>query len=401
MSATATSAGRGGSLASAVQALRGHVCAGSSAGGGTGLAQLEEGGLDPIGELVPGGLEWLVDHLSFLREPFNYLTGDPDAIKAHADGLTGVATQLDAIAAGRRSGLSSVGASWQGAAADAYQGCAATQAGAISGVAQTARALAARVQGAGEIIGEARSTGLSMVQDLLLGLIPRALAAAAGALETAGATVAMFLVDAVAEALTVASKLAELVQKVLDILKDIQSFVQGLVQLIDTVRGLLGQDRSGDGATSPAGTGGSGDGGSGGGGAGSGGDSAADGDHKPPINLSYHKGKLGVGVDGVGGIDIGPDGIHYKIGPEDRPIIEGDLGGHDDDTDGARPDESGPDRSPEHGGQHGAGHQGGSQHAPSYQRPDQPHRAPPARHPHPVPTHHPPSRPHLGTTRHR
>src|SRR5262245_11106987 len=38
--------------------------------------------MDPVGALATAGIGWLIEHLSFLREPLDWLAGNGDRIKA-------------------------------------------------------------------------------------------------------------------------------------------------------------------------------------------------------------------------------------------------------------------------------------------------------------------------------
>ena len=307
----------GGGLSSAVEGLLGQAGPESGSTGGTGkggdsgkgIATLTEGGSDPLGTMLSGGASWLIEHIGFLREPFNYLTGDPDAITGHGDNLRAVAKALDGMAQQRQQGLSGVGASWQGASAQAYQRCGQVQASAITVAAKAAADLSTRVLRAGDVIGDARSQVLSMVSDLVAALIPRAMLAMAGAVESLGGTVSVFIADAIVAALAVAGKAATIIQKVLEVLQELRSGVQRLGGLIDRVSGQLGNDRSDHSVTGAAAA------------------AAKDGGGEAPFKLSYREGKIGIGVAGLGGVETkkGGGGLHYRIGPEDAPFVEGDV----------------------------------------------------------------------------
>ena len=140
-------------------------------GGGEGLGKLKEGGEDPVGDLLSGPISFLIDHVSFLREPFNYVTGDPDAISKHGNDLKSLSQQLDSMAQQRQEGLVEVKVYWQGASAEAYQQCGGVQADAITAAAKAASNLSAKVLKAGDLIGDARSEMLSLVSDAIAGWI--------------------------------------------------------------------------------------------------------------------------------------------------------------------------------------------------------------------------------------
>lgn len=217
-------------------------------GSGEGLGKLKEGGDDPVGDLLSGPISFLIDHVSFLREPFNYVTGDPDAISKHGNDLKSLSQQLDSMAKQRQQGLVEVKVYWQGASAEAYQQCGGVQADAITAASKAASNLSVKVLKAGDLIGDARSEMLSLVSDAIAGWISDGLIALAEAPETFGCSIAEFIVEAVEEAVEVGSQLADIIQKTSDFLAELKTSVATLGSLMDALSGLLGQDRSGGGS---------------------------------------------------------------------------------------------------------------------------------------------------------
>src|SRR5947209_2066731 len=46
--------------------------------------------MDPLGALAGAGIGWLIEHVSFLKKPLDWLAGDPEAVTAKAQTLQNV-----------------------------------------------------------------------------------------------------------------------------------------------------------------------------------------------------------------------------------------------------------------------------------------------------------------------
>src|SRR5690606_18695367 len=76
--------------------------------------------LNPFKELIMAGVGFLIEHCSFLREPLEWFTGDPNAISALTQTWSNIAGSLQGAGA-TVSDLMSEVESWRGEAADAYR----------------------------------------------------------------------------------------------------------------------------------------------------------------------------------------------------------------------------------------------------------------------------------------
>lgn len=72
---------------------------------------------DPLNALIDAGVGWLLQHVSFVREPLDLLVGNPDAINAQIDSLKSAAAQVRAEAEQHSANVRRT-QSWQGPAAD-------------------------------------------------------------------------------------------------------------------------------------------------------------------------------------------------------------------------------------------------------------------------------------------
>jgi hypothetical protein len=202
---------------------------------------------DPLGSLVGAGIGWLIEHISFLREPLDALTGDPLQIKAAAQSWHGVSLHLSAVAtelrgsSGPASGAAVVPAGWDGAAARAYGLAAADRAGRIDFVAVKSDELAVSLVKQGALIGTIRS----LIRDAITGLVTEAIEWAAGgalaALVTGGASLVVAAGWIIARAISLASRFARWVADLLSALADAGHALSGLARGVQDAARVLGR----------------------------------------------------------------------------------------------------------------------------------------------------------------
>ena len=111
--------------------------------------------LDPLGGFFSAGVGWIIDHVSFLREPIDALLGDPDQITAVAATWQKIAESLLSTAQGIGDEVGSV-SSWEGEAADHYRTSAQTLGAMTYGAMAGAAAMSALTTAAGVLTGSVR-----------------------------------------------------------------------------------------------------------------------------------------------------------------------------------------------------------------------------------------------------
>lgn len=146
-----------------VQAIHsGSWTAGLEAGVGTGLDAL--GAIaNPVDSLLSAGISWLLEHVHVFTEMLNSLAGDPGAIQGYADQWKQHSQSATDIGLDMRNYVANDISAWTGAAADAYRTQADQQVDGVHAAAATADAVAAAVQGAGELVAAVRM----LVRDLI------------------------------------------------------------------------------------------------------------------------------------------------------------------------------------------------------------------------------------------
>ena len=171
---------------------------------------------NPLGGLLSAGIGWLIEHLSFLKEPLDDLAGDPAAInKIAAQWGEQIRADVGQIADEYERALSSEINSWKGDAADKYRETADQIVRQIRSLENASTAVSSAVQGSGVLVATVRG----IIRDLIAQVVSEIVIAAAAALATSwcsfGASIAAFTGWAVARGAATAGKIAGKISKLL------------------------------------------------------------------------------------------------------------------------------------------------------------------------------------------
>ncbi|MGQ0836965.1 hypothetical protein [Actinokineospora sp.] len=194
---------------------------------------------DPLGAAAGAGFGWIIQHISFLREPFDALLGDADSIANSAQGWVRAGEQLTATAEKYREAASTETCGWQGTAGDSYRRASSTQAQGIDALAQVSKGIGQAISGAGQLLAEVRKVVLDFINKCVQKVIQIIIEALAKAWLTFGASIAEGIVRSVAEAVQTAQKIMTKVQKFVSSLQKIMTTVQKIVNLAKAVKQLL------------------------------------------------------------------------------------------------------------------------------------------------------------------
>jgi uncharacterized protein YukE len=170
--------------------------------------------IDPFGAIVSAGVGWLLEHVSFLREPLDALLGNPDEINANTDALKSAAVEMHTIAEEHRQDLTTI-ASWTGEAADAYHASLSQLAEELESMGKTLDGTAAVVGISGMLVVTLRGIVFDIIAALITELIRYALIAAASAAFTFGGSIAAFVGVAGARAAATAARISGKIAKLL------------------------------------------------------------------------------------------------------------------------------------------------------------------------------------------
>ncbi|MFC7612756.1 hypothetical protein ACFQV2_02985 [Actinokineospora soli] len=194
---------------------------------------------DPLGAAASAGFGWIIEHISFLREPFDALLGDANSIIGSAQGWVRAGDQLTATAQRYREAAQEETCNWHGSAGNAYRSASATQAEGLDALAQVSRTVGQAIQNAGELLAEVRNTVLELINKCVMRVIQIIIQALAASWLSFGASIAQGIAQSVMTAVQTAQKIVTKVQKFVSQLQKILSTVQKIVNLAKTVKQLL------------------------------------------------------------------------------------------------------------------------------------------------------------------
>ncbi len=194
---------------------------------------------DPLGAAGSAGFGWIIQHISFLREPFEKLLGDASSITGAAQGWVRAGEQLMQSADKYRQAVSTQTNGWQGRAGDSYRRAASTQAEGLDALAEVSKGVGEAISGAGKLLAEVRKTVLDFINKCVQKVIMIIIEALAKSWLSFGASIAEGIARSVAQAAQTAQKIVSKIQKFISSLQKIMTTVQKIVKLAKAVKQLL------------------------------------------------------------------------------------------------------------------------------------------------------------------
>ncbi len=230
-----------GDVKSAVAAIESGDWMGAA--GGIAKTALDVIGIsaDPLSAISSAGFGWAVQHVSFLREPFDMLFGNPQSITSNAASWTSAGSQLTTVAQQYRDASVRETTTWTGTAADGYRAVSQNHANGIEGFAQASQGLSAAITGAGQLVAEIRKVVMDLISQAVNKIIMQIIQALAASWATFGASIATAIVQIVQTAVSTATKLLGKLVKLLQSLQKVFQLVVKLVQIFKTVKAMIEQ----------------------------------------------------------------------------------------------------------------------------------------------------------------
>lgn len=222
------------------------AAAGSGDAGEVGFAAAAAGmdalgaAMNPLGSLAGAGIGWLIEHVSFLHEPLDWLAGDPGQITAQARTWHNAAAALRALGDDHRIEVDRL-TGWDGEAAAAYRHAAGTYVAGLRAGSDAAADLSEQVLSAGAAVGTVRALIRDLVADAVGEIIALAVVALAAAALSAGGSVAGFVGWSVSRAVMTAAETAEHVAQLLDRLAGVGLQVSRTADDLSALAGGLGR----------------------------------------------------------------------------------------------------------------------------------------------------------------
>jgi hypothetical protein len=229
--------------------------------GGAALDVLGDIG-DPLGAVISCAVGWIVDHVSFLRDPVDWLAGDPHSIEASVKTYANVGAGMHKAARHYADALTALDAdAWSGTAADAYRRQGADWVDALDGAGSAAELEGVLISATGGLCAGVRAELFDLVSAAIERWVMVGLVALANSAWTFGASIASWVIDVEIEAgllaARIAAKIANLIGKAGRIAQrlgtdggKLEAIGQRLVALSDrmmhnvhSTRGFLSWDR--------------------------------------------------------------------------------------------------------------------------------------------------------------
>ncbi len=174
---------------------------------------------NPFEGLISAGAGWAMEHVAFLREPLDFLAGDPGAVLAVGQGWHAVAVELAAVAEERRAGVGAAGsgsaAFWDGDAAGAYRLVTEGQAVQLATAAARADELAGLLVTTGATIGTVRSLVRDAIAEFVADMVTKLVVGGVVAALSGGVSLAAAVGWIVLDAIDLARRIAERISDLL------------------------------------------------------------------------------------------------------------------------------------------------------------------------------------------
>ncbi|GAA3652243.1 hypothetical protein GCM10022267_43190 [Lentzea roselyniae] len=226
--------------------------------GGLGIANTAMGivgmSANPLSGFLSAGFSWAIQHVDFLREPFDMLLGSPESIAKMAQTYRSAGQQVQEIATEYKRICVQQTREWQGRAADGYRAAAQKHAGGLESLSKATHGIAAAVEGAGQLVASVRKQIMDLISQAVADMVMKIIQWLAASVLTFGAAIAGAIADIVTTAVNYAKKLADFlqkllgsVQKLMNLIKQVSQIAKVAEQVIDAISALAHKGAGGGG----------------------------------------------------------------------------------------------------------------------------------------------------------
>ena len=208
-------------------------------------------GSNPLGAIISAGFGWAIEHISFLKEPFDALLGKAESITGGAQSWLNAATKMTTTAQQYRTAATNETTNWLGQAADSYRTASASHADGLESLGQVGTGISKAISGAGDVLAQVRKMVLDFITEAVQKIIMQIIQALSTSWATFGASIAAAIVQIVQTAASAAQKIFGKIQKFVSSLQKIIQLIQKVLQIAKAVKALIEQI-SGKASTPPA-----------------------------------------------------------------------------------------------------------------------------------------------------
>jgi hypothetical protein len=203
--------------------------------------------MDPVGALATAGIGWLIEHLSFLREPLDWLAGNGDKIKAAVGTWNQVSVAIAQIAAEQDKAVQSQVGSWQEAAAERFRSSQGQLGAEITAVSKSCAAVGEQIATAGTITAAVRGMLRDLIAMFIYEVIRNAIIALASSYVSLGSSIAAFSAWAVGRGAAVLGKITQQIAKLMKVITRIAGRLKDLFTKLGDVLARLARFGKGGG----------------------------------------------------------------------------------------------------------------------------------------------------------
>jgi uncharacterized protein YukE len=207
---------------------------------------------NPLSGFLSAGFSWAMEHVDFLREPFDALLGDPQAISKMSESWKSAGTQVASVATDYRRTSVEQTRNWQGRTADAYRTAAANHSTGLETLSKACAGISHAVAGAGQLVAAVRKMIMDLIADAVAKMVMKIIQWLAASFCTFGAAIGAAIADIVTMACNYAkklsdflSKLASSLTKLMNLVKQVSSIAQIAKQVVDAITAMSHQGASG------------------------------------------------------------------------------------------------------------------------------------------------------------
>ncbi|WP_242187839.1 WXG100 family type VII secretion target [Saccharopolyspora soli] len=192
---------------------------------------------DPLGSMFSAALSFLIEHFQPLTDALNWLGGDADAVRAHAQTWRNIADSLRTTADTLEADVQRGTAGWTGAAADAYRARLATTAQLIRAQSEAASGLSSAAETAGTVVAMVRAT----IRDFIAECAGRLAAWAIEALASRGSALPLIIEQASLRIARWGVRVAEMIVKLIRALTKLLPLLDKLGELVGRIGKILNE----------------------------------------------------------------------------------------------------------------------------------------------------------------
>jgi hypothetical protein len=189
---------------------------------------------DPLQGLLSAGIGWLIEHISFLSEPLDYLAGNADLVTEKAQTWKNISQALQRSSQDYSTSAQALTAQYQGPASSAYAASAKNFADLVATTGKHADNAANAMSVAGAIVGTTRGIVRDLISQFVAQAVEKWIITAATSWFDFGASIPIFIGDEVYEASITAEKVSGRLTQLARELKELEDAARNGAKGLDT-----------------------------------------------------------------------------------------------------------------------------------------------------------------------